>query len=172
MTNKLLKLILIAVLGILASCGSDSEDVPSLATKDTQEAKPTKVLDDEAKVMAFVQCMRDEGIEYQDPVVDSDGNVQAPELVEGFTITRAELREPYAACSHHLERLTFGQRRADLSERLDEFVALASCLNDKGYDMDEPTAASLDTWLIDFRVEFDWDDPDAMADYEECSSAE
>ncbi len=172
MTNKLLKLILIAVLGILASCGSDSEDVPSLATKDTQEAKPTKVLDDEAKMMAFVQCMRDEGIEYQDPVVDSEGNVQRPELVEGLTLTREELAAPYEACSKHLEGLALRRERQDPSKQLDKFVALASCLNDKGYDMDEPTAESLDAWLIDFRVEFDWDDQAAKAAYEECSSGE
>ncbi len=170
MTNKLLKLILIAVLGILAACGSDSEDVPSLATKDTQEAKPTKTLDDEAKMMAFVQCMRDQGIEFQDPVVDSEGNVQRPELVEGLTLSREELAVPYEACSKHLEGLTLGRKRQDASKQLDQFVALASCLNDKGYDMDEPTAASLDTWLLDFRVEFDWDDQAAVADYEECNS--
>ena len=171
MTNKLAKLIMVAVIGILVltACASDSTDVPSLGATPTAVVED-ETLDDEAKVMAFVECMRDQGIEYKDPMVDSDGNVRAPELVEGFTITRAELAEPYAACSHHLEGLTFGRRRADLSERLDEFVALASCLNDKGYDMDEPTAASLDTWLLDFRVEFDWDDQDAVADYEECNS--
>jgi hypothetical protein len=174
MTNKLPKILLIAVLGILAlaACGSDSEDVPSLATKDTQEVKPTQALDDEAKVMAFVQCMRDQGIEFKDPMVDAEGNVQVPEFVEGFTITREEFAEPYAACSHHLEGLTLGRERADLSEQLDKFVALAACLRDKGYDLDDPTAETLQVWLTDFRVEFDWDDPKAMAAYEECSGAE
>ena len=172
MTNRLARLMLVAVIGlVLAACGSDSGDVPSL------EATPTSVveeeaLDDEAKVMAFTQCMRDQGIQYMDPVVDSDGNVQPPKLAEGVEITRAELAAPYGACSHHLEGISFGRERRDASARLDEFVGLATCLRDKGYDLDDPTAETLNQWLVDFRVEFDWDDPDAKAAYEECSSSD
>ena len=178
MTKRLARLILVALIGLaLAACGSDSNDVPSLNAEDTQRAEPTAdladaALDDEAKMMAFVQCMRDEGIEFKDPVVDSDGNVQRPELVEGFTVTREELAAPYEACSHHLEGLTFGRRREDVSEQVDHFVAVATCLRDKGYDVDDPTAETFDQWGADFRVEFDWDDPEAQAAYEECSNAD
>jgi hypothetical protein len=179
MTNKLARLILLTAMSLLlAACGSDSSDVPSLkATDDTQVVEPTTAAaddlpDDEAKVMAFVQCMRDQGIEFKDPVVDSEGNVQRPEFVEGFTATREELAAPYAACAHHLEGLTLGRQRADVSEQVDQFVALATCLRDKGYDVDDPTAETLDQWGADFRVEFDWDDPEAMAAYEECSSTD
>jgi hypothetical protein len=45
-------------------------------------------------------------------------------------------------------------------------------LRDQGYDLEDPTAETLDQWLVDFRVEFDWDDPDAKAAYEECSSSD
>jgi hypothetical protein len=154
---------------VLVACGSASDDVPSLGETPTAVVEE-ETLGDEAKVMAFVQCMRDEGIEFQDPLVDSDGNVQAPELVEGFTVTREELAEPYAACSHHLEGLSFGRERGDVSERVDQLVALATCLRDKGYDVDDPTAETLDQWGADFRVEFDWDDPEAKEAYDECSS--
>jgi hypothetical protein len=172
MSNKYAKLTLVFVTGLLlAACGSASEDVPSL------RATPTAVLEDEnldaeVALMAFVQCMRDEGVEYKDPVVDSDGNVQRPEPVEGVTYTREGLAEPYEACSHHIEGLTFGRERGDMSERVDQFVAIATCLRDKGYDVDDPTAETIDQWAADFRVEFDWDDPEAMEVYEECSSAE
>jgi hypothetical protein len=167
---KPLLLAVLAAISIgLTACGSKSEDVPSLQATPTAVVEEN-VLDDEAKVMAFVQCMRDEGIEFQDPVVDSEGNVQPPELVEGFAVTREELAEPYAACAHHIEGISFGRERRDLSARLDEFVELATCLREKGYDMDDPTAETLEIWLTDFRVEFDWDDPEAMEAYEECSS--
>jgi len=165
-------LILSIMIGLLlAACGSAANDVPSLEATPTRIAEG-KILDDEAAVMAFVQCMRDEGIEFKDPVVDSDGNVQEPEFVEGFTLTREELAAPYAACSHHIEGLTFGREHGDMSARIDQMVKLAICLNEKGYDVDEPTPETINQWGADFRVEFDWDDPDAMADYEECSSAE
>lgn len=171
MRNNTANLILLVAIGLLlAACGSASEDVPSL------EATPTAVvegetLDDEAAVMAFVQCMRDEGIELIDPVVDSDGNVQAPEVVEGVELTREEWTSPFEVCGHHIEDLSFGRERADTSAQVDQMVKLATCLNEKGYDVDEPTAETMDQWGVEFRVEFDWDDPDAMAAFEECSSA-
>ncbi|MFC2046545.1 hypothetical protein ACFLTC_03380 [Chloroflexota bacterium] len=170
MIRRNVALILAIAFGlVLVACGSASDSVPSLG------ATPTAVvgeetLGDEAKVMAFVQCMRDEGIEFKDPLVDSDGNVQFPELVEGLTVTREELAEPYAACAHHLEGLSFGRQRGDVTERVDQLVALATCLRDKGYDVDDPTAETLDQWGADFRVEFDWDDPAAKEAYQECSS--
>ena len=73
-------------------------------------------------------------------------------------------------CGKHLEGLTMGRERQDVSEQVDKLVALATCLREKGYDVDDPTAETLDQWRVDFRVEFDWDDPKAA--YEECSSAD
>lgn len=94
MTNKLTTLMLIATTGILilAGCGSDSNDVPSLRTiEETQGVEPAAdtrdadaadpILENEAMMIAFTECMRDEGIELLDPVVDSEGNVQKPEFV-------------------------------------------------------------------------------------------
>jgi hypothetical protein len=172
MKTKTAKLILVAAIGLLlAACGSAAEDVPSLRATPTAFVEQ-EILDDEAAVMAFVKCMRDEGIEFKDPVVDSDGNVQQPEFVEGFTITRAELAAPYKSCFHHIEGLTFGRERGDVSKQVDQFVVLATCLREAGYDVEDPTAETLEQWGADFRVEFDWDDPAAMEAYEECSSAE
>lgn len=170
MTNRLTTLILVAVMGlVLAACGSASDDVPTLG------ATPTAVVDDEpldneTKVMAFVQCMRDQGIQFKDPQVDADGNVQRPEPVEGVTYTRDELAEPYQACAHHLEGLSFGRQRTDVSAQVDQFVKIATCLRAKGYDVDDPTAETFGQWAADFRATFDWDDQDAMKAYEECSS--
>jgi hypothetical protein len=99
MTSKLARLMLVAVIGLmLVACGSDAadnkrpDDVPSLATDDTQRAEPTAVaeeelLDDQARMMAFTQCMRDEGIELVDAGVDAKGNVQRPTLAEGAQVS-------------------------------------------------------------------------------------
>lgn len=169
MRNIYAKLILVVAIGLLlVACGSASDNVPSLGATPTAVVEQ-ETLDDEAAVMAFVQCMRDEGIKLKDPVVDSDGNVQAPEVVEGVELTREEWAAPFEVCGHHIESLSFGRERGDVSEQVDQFVTLATCLRDKGYDVDDPTAETLDQWGADFRVEFDWDDPDAMAAYEKCS---
>jgi hypothetical protein len=172
MKNNSAKLILVVAIGLLlAACGSATGDVPSLGATSTAGLEQ-ETFDDEEAVMAFVQCMRDEGIEFKDPVVDSDGNVQEPEFVEGFVVTREELAAPYAACSHHIEELTFGRERGDMSARIDQMVELATCLREKGYDVDDPTTETIEQWGADFRLGFDWDDPAAMEDYEECSSAD
>ena len=91
MTNRLAKLMLVAVIAILviAACSSDSEDVPSLRTTgDRQLGEPTadavdSVRDAEAAMMALTECLREQGIEVYDPVVDAEGNVGKSELVEG-----------------------------------------------------------------------------------------
>ena len=179
MKYKHMKLIAVAVIGILvlAACGSDSDDVPSLRTiEDTQLVDPTAdaadtVRDNEARMMAFTQCLRDQGIEVYDPVVDSEGNVGKPEPAEGvdLKLKREDFGAAYEACSEHLEGFTFEKKRVDVSALVDQYVALAACLRDKGYDVDEPTAETLDSWMGDFKMSINWDDPAAEADFEECS---
>jgi hypothetical protein len=123
-------------------------------------------------MMAFTQCMRDEGIELVDAGVDAEGNVQRPTLAEGAQVSREEFEEAMEVCSKHLEGMTRGRERQDMSEQVDRLVDLATCLREKGYDVEDPTAETLEQWGKDFRVEFDWDDPEAVAAYEECSDTE
>jgi len=176
MKNKLITGISILTMALLlAGCQAKTNDVPSLDTK--QRAPPTAVveedaLDNEAKMMAFTECMRGEGIELVDAEVDAEGNVQRPQLAEGVQGSREKFGEAMQACGVHLEGLTLGRERQDKSKQIDAFVALATCLREKGYDVDDPTAETFEQWGADFRVEFDWDDPKAKAAYEECSSAE
>jgi len=169
MTNKLAKLILVVVVSglLLAACGSDSEDVASLESiEDAQGAEPTPgaALDNEARMMAFTQCLRAQGVEVYDPVVDAEGNIGKPEFVEGVDSKSKEFGEAWEACDHHLEGFTSEKESVDVSETVDQGVALATCLREKGYDVDEPTAETLDQWGADFKEAIDWDDPAAVAD--------
>jgi hypothetical protein len=59
-----------------------------------------------------------------------------------------------------------------VSEQIDMYLELAACLNDKGFEVDEPTAELFEQWLIDFRMGFDWDNTEAMQAYEECTAVE
>jgi hypothetical protein len=159
---------------ILAACGSDSVDVATLRTaQDTQAETPNAdadlILDDEAKMMAFTECLRDQGIEVMDPVVDADGNIQKPEFADSVGAKGDDFSAAWEACAEHLEGFTFERKRVDASEQVDRYVALAACLRDKGYDIDDPTAATLDEWERSFKEAISWDDPADVADYEECS---
>ena len=123
-------------------------------------------------MMEFTECLRKEGIPVNDPTVNPDGNIQLPELAEGEKITREEWGEAYAVCGHLIEDLSFEREANTNLERFEQFLRIATCLNENGYDVGEPTAEKIQIWLTDFRVEFDWDDPEAVADYKECSSQE
>lgn len=115
--------------------------------------------------------MRDKGIELVDAGVDTEGNVQRPILAEGAQVSREDYEEAMEMCGKYLEGLTMGRERQDVSEQVDKLVELATCLREKGYDVEDPTAETLDQWGKDFRVAFDWDDPEAQAAYEECSDS-
>lgn len=178
MTNRMGKLILVAMIAILmiAACGSASEDVPSLTSlEDGPAAEPTAgaadtTLENEARMMAFAQCLRDQGIDVQDPVVDADGNVQMPELAGDIKWDKEGAA--WEACAEHLEGFMFEKERVDMSEYLDQALALATCLRDKGYDVDDPTTETLDQWRGGFKDAINWDDPRQVADFEECSGEE
>jgi hypothetical protein len=159
---------MVAIGMVLAACGSKSEDVASLAATPVPVVE-SETLDDEAKMMAFTQCMRDQGIDLLDPVVDADGNVQKPEEGDGFEASKGKWKEAYEACGEILEGITFGKERVDMSEVVDQYVALAACLREKGFDVDDPTAETLDIWLTDFKTVLNWDDPDVVEAYESCA---
>jgi Asp-tRNA(Asn)/Glu-tRNA(Gln) amidotransferase A subunit family amidase len=183
MTNQLALLILVAVIAtlVIAACGSNSEDVPSLrSTGDRQLGEPATgtvdadevdgVRDAEAAMMVLTECLREQGIEVYDPVVDAEGNVGKPEFAEG--VDEKEVWAAWEACEHHLEGVSFEKERVDMSAQVDQWVAVATCLRDKGYDVDDPTAETFDQWMDDFKNAIDWDDPAWVADYEECSGDE
>jgi hypothetical protein len=161
-------LALMAAIGLaLAACGSDSNDVPSLAATPTA-AVEGETLDIEAKMMKFTQCLRDEGLEVIDPVVDSDGNVEKPELVDGANISKKEWVAAYEVCGEIIENITFEKEEVDRSEQVDQYLALAACMRDKGFDVEDPTAETLDIWMGDFKTMIDLKDPDAQAAFDTC----
>lgn len=167
-----------ATTGLIAlACGSISPDVATLdkasGTIRIEPIAATSVpVSDEAKVMAFTQCMRDQGIQYKDPIVDSNGNVQRPVPVEDVKYTRAELAKPYSACSDHLEGITFGRERPNLVEAVDRAVKLSTCLRSKGFKIDDPTIETLGTWRVGIREKLDFNNPKVATAFRECRAPE
>ena len=168
MTYKLAKLILLGVLSLtLAACGSDSNDVPSLGATPTAIVE-NEILDIEAKMMEFTECLRNEGLEVIDPVVDSDGNIQKPETVDGANISKEEWEAAFEVCGEIIENITFEKNEVDRSAQVDQYIELAACMREEGFDVEDPTAETLDIWMGDFKNTIDWDDPDAEAAFETC----
>ncbi len=175
---------LAAVASFAFACGSSSASVASVSevesddeAADRAEATPTTEAIEgaaavEAALLEFTQCMRDEGLQLQDPVVDSDGNVQRPQPIEGFTATREQFNVGFEVCGSHLEGITLGTNRPDETELADNFFALAECLREQGLDVDDPDTSLPGGGGRQMLSELDFDDPKVQAALEECSFGE
>lgn len=141
----------IAAIGLVAAaCGggadASTDGVASLEGAEsvvaTTTAAPESTSDDvEQAVLAFAACMRDHGVDMEDPTVSADGTIEFGFRAGGGAasdIDRGALRDARDACSEHLESVTLGFRRGDDSEIQDLMFEYAQCMRDNGYQMDDP----------------------------------
>jgi hypothetical protein len=123
-------LALVAVLGLVAAaCGSSSG-----------AATPSPGASVEAALLAFSQCMRDQGItDMPDPTVDSEGNVQIQRPPAGHG---SGAHEAFAAartkCDKYLRGVTQGVSHGDVTKTQDQFLRLAQCMRARGVDVPDP----------------------------------
>ncbi|MGB5431841.1 MAG: hypothetical protein WBO21_02425 [Acidimicrobiia bacterium] len=134
---------------IAASCGGSESDsgvasleTPSQATDNQEQAQSDEAvaepISDEAAILAFAACLREEGVDVEDPTVDSDGNLRPPRPRDIGQEDREMVRAAMDSCSKHLESVAFGLDAADRSEREDQLFEYAACMRDHGYDMPDP----------------------------------
>ena len=153
MENQVKRIIIVAALlafGLLAAACSgsnSSSDVASLETSaaptaEQGQAQNEETIDeavsDEEAILAFAACLRDEGIDVDDPTVDADGNLRPPRPRDIGESEREMIGAAMDVCSEHLQNVAFGLDAADRSEREDQLFEYAACLRDNGYDMPDP----------------------------------
>ena len=118
----------------LAACGN---------LADPETATPT-ALDPEQAAIALTDCLREEGLDIEDPTVDADGNVQfggfVGELDENGQpdIDNETLRNALIACEDLIADARLGYEVPDLTEFEDTLLEFASCMRDNGYDLPDP----------------------------------
>ncbi len=149
----------------------DADGVASIdgADADSSDADAPAEVDTEAQLLAFAQCVRDQGFEIDDPTVNPDGSVQPPRASndngepgppEGFP----EARD---ACSDHLDGITLGRAGdGDQTAREDLFLEFAQCLRENGYDVPDPDFSV--EGGRGFLQEVDQNDPAFVAASEQC----
>lgn len=134
---------LLAIGLVAAACsGADSDaGVASLEDESlgelAQDAVPDSASQEDA-VMAFTVCLRDEGLDVDDPVADDQGNLRPPRIRDIADLDREVAEAAFKSCDAHLEDVTFGLDSEDRTEREDELLAFAACARDNGYDMPDP----------------------------------
>ncbi|HEY4606899.1 MAG TPA: hypothetical protein VIH55_04550, partial [Acidimicrobiia bacterium] len=135
---------------LLAACGGTAEDTDQ-GVASLDDSSTTTIADEtvdlEAAAVAFTECMRENGIEMEDPTVDEDGNVipgrptDLPEPDEGEDgeggpggALGEELGAAFEECGDLLEGTAFGFTEVDQTELQDQLLELAQCLRDQGLD--------------------------------------
>lgn len=150
--KRLLPLLAVIAL-VAAACGGGDSDsgVASLEVSGDEVAAisdgaATAEVDQEEAVLAFAACMRDNGVDMEDPSVDADGNIRlnfrgnAVPGEEGFD--REAVRAAQEACAEYREVLSFGFEDRDNAEFEDQILEFAACMRDNGYDMADPDFSS------------------------------
>lgn len=121
----------------LSACGGEDdgaqvatagEAATATAGEPSDEASPT---DEQAQVLAFAACMRDNGVDMPDPEAGQEGMMNAMRDVLG-TVDDATFQQAMEACRDLLPEFTSGDR-----PQLDEEaqLALADCLREQGLDV-------------------------------------
>jgi hypothetical protein len=137
------RLVFVALAAVVAAgCGGDSDgdgvaSVEDVATQPRVSTSSAQV-DTEEQLLAFAACMRDQGVDLEDPVVDADGNVQFAPPDDFSTENLDDLRTAALECDEFLEGVALGFENFDLTSLTDTLVEFAACMRENGFDMPDP----------------------------------
>ena len=134
----------------LAACGSDqTTDDAAIASLGT--AAPTAgdgdatsgdaPTDPEEAMLAYTQCMRDEGIDLPDPQTDGAGGGGMIVVDEQVDPGDDRFQEAQATCAPIMEE-AMGDFEIDPeqeAEMREQMLAFAACMRDQGIDFPDPT---------------------------------
>lgn len=175
-----------AALALFAAACGGSEEADAVASLEnttttvgatTTTAAVTQAELSEEQAIEFSQCMRDQGLDFPDPTVDADGNLEMGDLdVTAFGSSPDEIRDTLSAamdaCADHLEGISFGGGQLpDLVQLQDTFLEFTTCMRNNGYDMPDPDFAGEGFGgLFEMGENIDPNDPAFLAAMEQCQS--
>ncbi len=174
---------------VSATAGSSVEDAGS-GTSGSSDQDPASAADDmtdEERLLEFAECMRENDVDFPDPVVEADGTVNfgfrpggggGPGALQRLREIGRDPDLPAAreACEQLLEGLAFGPGSGgfDLTELQDRLLEFARCMRDNGVDVGDPDLSNFGPGADDdgapggpFGV-IDFQDPDVAAAFAVC----
>ena len=174
-----------------ASDAVGADDAPTATTADPASKGPGEEtadadLSDEERLLRFADCMRDNGVDFPDPVVEADGTVKfgfrpgAGGAGAAQDLGRdPDLPAAREACEDLLEGLSFGPGSGnfDTTELQDTLLEFAQCMRDNGVDMGDPDLSDFGPGGNRDDGEgggpfggIDFEDPDVAAALEVCQA--
>ena len=168
---------------LISACGGEPatneiaslEDPGEAATSSTEPAGTDLAM--EEGLIAFTECLREQGIEVGNPTVDADGNLQMPPIEVAFAASdeaemeafSREMDDKFAICEPLLPEMAFtGSDLQEVSEFEDLLVEYAGCMRDHGFDMPDPDFSGAGG-VIDLGI-VDPNDPTFQTADEACRS--
>lgn len=127
------------LLGLSAACGNASDDgddssLPDAAGASSDTASGDEAdLDPEDAMLKFAQCMRENGVDMEDP--KPGGGV----IVDGKGIPQEQMEAAQAACQKWMdlaEPEDGGQEMTE--EEKQSFLNAAACMRERGYNYPDP----------------------------------
>ena len=159
---------------LLASCGGGSGAAVGVASLDeTTTTTAAPAVNAELQLLAFAQCMRDQGIDIPDPSMDASGNLEFRPS-EGFDPGNTEeLIAAAEACRDHLDGVSLGFQDIDLAAAGDVLLEFSRCMRTNGFDLPDPDFSLLDPGRGSIPSggpfgDLDFDDPAFMDALEQC----
>jgi hypothetical protein len=152
--------------------GSSSDSTPDTATDDSVSPE-----DREEALAEFAQCMRDHGVDMDDPQFDAQGGGGIE--LEATPENEDDIEAAQEACQPILEE-AMGDLEIDpeqQAEMREQMLEYAQCMRDHGIDMPDPQFSDDGGFVIQAGPEVDKrgsgggdprDDPDFEAADEEC----
>ncbi len=149
--SKRVILLVAAVALIAAGCGdSDGGGVATLedSTSTTSATDNQNALaGDEARIMEFSQCMRDNGVvEFPDALVSEDGAIDFGGFEQFDEFDQDDMEAAFEVCVDRLEGLSFapGGANFDFTEIQDTLLEFAKCMRHNGFDLPDPDFSNFD----------------------------
>lgn len=146
---------IVAAALLFAACGGGdaTSEIASLESADPSASETTEAVEEvsmEDGLIAFTECLREEGIEIGDPTVGLDGNLQmAPIVIEGVTegvdgpddveAAMGKMDAVFTKCEPLLGEVAFtNDELPGFNEFEDLLLEYAGCMRDNGVDMADP----------------------------------
>ena len=157
----------IALIVAACSTGDDASDVATLTRIDNSSVvEAVDSVDDEQALIEFSACMRDQGVDFPDPIVDSDGYPRF-DFASPEDIDRDALFEAGEACRDYLEGVVLGLADFDTAEFNDTFLEYATCMRENGFEK-IPDRIDIVAMMQGEEIPIDPTDPDFIAADEQC----
>ncbi|MEI7547381.1 MAG: hypothetical protein WCK21_04905, partial [Actinomycetota bacterium] len=141
---------LAAVIGIslviaLSACsdGSSTSKVASLNGQGVATTTTISAKDSQDAILAYAACMRENGVDMQDPTFDANGNMTGGGLGRNSGVDRQStaFQTAQTKCGSLIQGVNFGGRRANfdptaVQAAMNDFTA---CLRSRGLTVDDIT---------------------------------